>query len=64
MSITDILKEHFIRIVSKHNNPTWARQELEWLVYNKYKDEYDKLNDKQQFEVDLFFSALHKVHFE
>ena len=37
MSITDILKEHFIEIVSKHNNPTWARQELEWLVYCQYK---------------------------
>jgi hypothetical protein len=64
MSITDILKEHFIQIVSKHNNPTWARQELEWLVYCQYKHEYNKLNEKQQLEVDLFFSALRKVQFE
>ena len=62
MKIQQTLNEKFIEILSRHNNPVWARQELEWLIYDKYKTLYELLNEEEKKEVDDYMAALTKIH--
>lgn len=56
------LENKFLNIIQKHNNPIWAREELEWLVYDKHRCLYDNLSCTEKFEVDVYFSSLNKIH--
>ena len=56
------LQNKFLAIISKHSNAKWAREELEWLVYSEYKNDYDKLSEDDKFMVDNYFAALIKIH--
>ncbi len=56
------LQNKFLDIISKHSNAKWAREELEWLVYSEYKNDYDKLSEDDKFMVDNYFAALIKIH--
>ena len=57
MKIQQTLNKKFIEILSRHNNPVWARQELEWLIYDKYKTLYELLNEEEKKEVDDYMAA-------
>lgn len=60
--IIDQLQNAYLKIIKKHNNPVWAREELEWYVYDKYKDRYDKLSSEDKYIIDTYFSALKKIY--
>lgn len=60
--IVQSLQDKFLEIIAKHNNPKWAREELEWLVYDKYRKQYDELNINDRFTIDGYFASLIKIH--
>lgn len=62
MKIQQALNMKFVEILARHNNPVWARRELEWLVYDKYKTLYELLSEEEKKEVDDYMTALTKIH--
>ena len=52
----------FLEIRSKHGNSVWAIRELKWLVFDKYKEQFWALSEKDQWEVRSVFGGLEKVH--
>ena len=62
MKLESILSNKFAEIFGKHCNPIWAREELEWLVYSKYRHLYDYLEEWEQNEIDDYFDGLVKLH--
>lgn len=60
--LEDALKDAFLQIIQKHNNPIWAREELEYFVYERNKDAYDNLNELDKRTVDGYFQSLKKIH--
>lgn len=55
------LSSKYFEIMKKHNNSEWARKELEWLVYDKYRYLYDSLSEFDRDDVDKYFDALIKI---
>ena len=62
MYIEKILTDKFLAIVAKHQNPIWAREELEWLIFDKYRWQYEHLNKQQKKDISDYFDALIKLH--
>lgn len=60
--IEKLLSDAFLKIVEKHGNQTWAREELEWWVYEKEVYKYRCLSEEDRRIVDGYFSALKKIH--
>ena len=52
----------FMDILSKHSNPVWAYDEIDYLIFNKHKDELYKLNEEDQWEVRTIMIALKKIY--
>jgi hypothetical protein len=48
--------------VEKHGNCKWALDELEWLIYDKYKAFYDDLPEEDKFIIGRYISSLRKLH--
>lgn len=62
MKIQRALSSKFVEILARHNNPVWARKELEWLVYDRYRTLYELLSEEEKKEVDDYMVALTKIH--
>ena len=62
MKIQRALSSKFVEILARHNNPVWARKELEWLVYDRYRTLYEILSEEEKKEVDDYMVALTKIH--
>lgn len=60
--IKKILDVKFLAILNRHNNPVWARQELEHLIYNKHYSLYLKMCAEYRKDVDDYMDALRKIH--
>ena len=48
----------FVNIMRKHMNPVWALDELEYLVWNVHRGEFDQLTEYEQEEVKGYLMAL------
>lgn len=62
MKIQMALSSKYVEILARHNNPVWARKELEWLIYDRYRTLYELLNEEEKKEVDDYLVALTKIH--
>lgn len=60
--IEKTLSDAFLKILEKHNNPEWSYKELNWLVFDKYKNEFYNLSQENQWNVRHFMDALYKIH--
>lgn len=60
--LEQLLQCKFIQIVAKHGNGKWAIDELEWLIYDKYKAFYDDLPEEDKFIIGRYISSLRKLH--
>lgn len=61
-AIRKSLGEGFVNIIMKHGNASWATSELLWLVYDKHKCHYDRLNEHLKCEIDSYMMALKLLH--
>lgn len=61
MKVNQILNERYYEIIKKHNNPIWAREELEYLVRIQ-SWWFQTLSEADQQDVHDYFSALKLVH--
>lgn len=59
--VEDKLREKYLSILTKHNNPKWALDELKYLVYEAYLGEYKKLDNRDKEIIDFYILALHKI---
>ena len=62
MKIVKGLNKKFAEIIQKHLNPIWTIDEMKWLVFDKYRYEFDQLSEQEQQDVLDWFDALHKLH--
>ena len=57
-----ILEQMFMDILSKHGDPKWALEELEWKVFVEMADQFEKLQPDEEWEVRNYLGALNKLH--
>lgn len=55
------LYNKFCELLMKHNNPKWAVDELDYLVFCKAKDDFWALNVQEQWEVRAYMKALRQL---
>lgn len=60
-NLYDILNARYYEIIQKHNNPVYARKELEYLIRNQSWWGMT-LNEQEQKDIDDYFDALVKIH--
>lgn len=51
----------FYHILEKHNNPQWAIDELEWLIFQAHRGEYEQLNFDEKHELHHCMNVLKQV---
>lgn len=51
----------FYDILLKHNNPQWAIEELEYLIYEVHRGEYEQLSYDEQRELFHCMNVLKQV---
>ena len=56
------LMNKFDEIMEKHNNPRWAVNELEHLVYEKYRNLYEQLDNNDKEVVNHCFRVMRKIY--
>lgn len=49
-------------LLPKHKHPKWAVDELDYLVFIKYKDEFWNLDEEQQLEVRMYMEVLRQLY--
>ena len=49
-------------LLPKYKHPKWAVDELDYLVFIKYKDEFWNLDEEQQFEVRMYMEVLRQLY--
>lgn len=59
-SIFKLITDAYWKIMDKHNNHQWALDELEWLVYEVNKDNYNNLTHCEKADVDKIMNVLKK----
>ena len=52
------LRNRYFEIVQQHGNGLWAIDTLVWEVYDKYRDQYEALNEDEKYIVNLFMKTL------
>lgn len=52
------IRNRYATIVQKHGNGLWAIEELWWEVYDKYRDQYEALNEDEKYIVNMFMKTL------
>lgn len=52
------ITDKYFNIMEKHNNSKWAVDELEYLIYEVHKGEYDKLSDLEKSDVNRIINVL------
>lgn len=60
--IKKVIDAKFLEIMRRHHNAVWAIQELDWLIYDKYRYLYDILNEDEQQDVNDYIAALKLLH--
>lgn len=61
INIYDILNARYYEIIQKHNNPVYARKELEYLIRNQSWWSMN-LSEQEQKDIDDYMDALVKIH--
>ena len=61
-NIEKALLNKFMEIVQKHGNGKWALDELQWLIYEKHKEEFNKLSDEDKYIVYMYIANLKRLH--
>lgn len=56
------LEGMYLRLISKHNNSTWAIEEMEWEVFVNHADEFNKLNEIDQWIIRNYMGSLKKLY--
>lgn len=56
------LEAMFMGLLSKHGNPTWAREELDWIIFVEQGEHFTRLNEQDQWVVRNYLDGLKKVH--
>lgn len=56
------LEQSFLKALRNHGNPQWAREELDWKVFVKYGEQFNKLSEHEQWIVRNYLDGLKKVH--
>lgn len=54
--------EAFLNIYSKHQNPIWTSETLDYLVFVEYKEEFEKLSYDEQWEIRNMLGAVAKLY--
>ena len=62
MKVETKLTNKFVEIIAKHQNALWAREELEYLVFVAYRDDYEQLSLEEKRDVLDYFDSLNKLH--
>lgn len=52
------ITDSYFNIMERHNNSQWAVDELEYLIYDVHKDEYNKLNESEKSDVHKIMNIL------
>ena len=60
--LEELLQYKFLQIVEKHGNGKWALDELQWLIYDKYRTLYDDLSDEDKYIVCMYIANLMRLH--
>ena len=60
--IEETLYNKFLEILSKHNNPQWALDELDYLVFVKYYYEFISFSDEEQWVIRNYMNSLRKIY--
>ena len=50
--------DKFLSIYNQHQNPVWAYDELDYLIFYKYEEEFNELSDEIQWEIRNVMSAI------
>ena len=56
--IEGTLLNAFLKIQSRHGNPVWAIDELNWLVFDKHRDAFWSLSESDQWEVRCVIKSI------
>jgi hypothetical protein len=48
----------FLSIYNQHQNPVWAYNTLEHMIFTQHKDEFYKLPDNVQWEIRNIMTAI------
>lgn len=52
------ITDAFYRILEKHNNPRWATEELDYLIYSVNKHKVWELTEDEQYQVSHIMGIL------
>lgn len=52
----------FLKIYSQYQNPIWTSETLDYLVLEKYKEEFKRLSDEEQWEIRNLLGAIARLY--
>jgi hypothetical protein len=58
----NLLIDVWLKMYSRHQNPIWATEELEWTVLVKHYYDFEKLNEFEQWEIRNMLGAFSKLY--
>lgn len=58
----NLLIDAWLKMYSRHQNPIWATEELEWTVLVKHYYDFEKLNKFEQWEIRNMIGAFSKLY--
>lgn len=56
------ITDAFLKIVEKHGNGKWAKDELNYLVFEVHKGEFEKLSEEDKDAVRRVMNAYDKIY--
>lgn len=60
--LEQLLQWKFMEIVQKHGNGKWALDELQWLIYEKHREEFNNLPEEDKYVVCMYIANLMRLH--
>lgn len=60
--VEKIVTDKFCKIVEKHGNGKWALDELEYLIFEAYRGEFENLCEDDQWAVRHVIDAYKKIY--
>lgn len=61
-NIENSILNKFLEIYSRHQDPVWAYDEIEYLIFDKYQNLFYELDLDDQWEVRTVMIALKKIY--
>lgn len=58
----DKIIQAFLNIYATHQNPIWTSETLDYLVFVKHKEEFEKLSEQEQWEIRNLLGAVAKLY--